>query len=75
MGADGAKGLLAMKESGALTLAQDEASCVVYGMPREAAKMGAVEEVLALSKIPSGIIRALEGANRSNRVARKGGSL
>lgn len=56
MGADGAKGLLKMKESGAFTLGQDEATCVVYGMPREAAKIGAVTEVLPLQSIPESII-------------------
>lgn len=75
MGADGAKGLLAMKESGAHTLAQDEATCVVYGMPKEAFKIGAVEEVLALPKIPRAIIHALEGENKSKRPSRKGGSV
>lgn len=75
MGADGAKGLLAMKENGSRTLAQDEASCVVYGMPKEAVKIGAVEQVLSLSNIPRGIIRALEGTNKSNKPATKGGSL
>ena len=73
MGADGAKGMLAMRESGARTLAQDEATCVVYGMPKEAVKIGAVEEVLALSNIPRGIIHALEGANKSHKPSRKGG--
>jgi len=73
MGADGAKGMLAMRESGARTLAQDEATCVVYGMPKEALKIGAVEEVLALSNIPRGIIHALEGANKSHKPSRKGG--
>ena len=74
MGADGAKGLLAMRESGARTLAQDEATCVVYGMPKEAYKIGAVEEVLALSQIPTGIIKALEGPLKSKKSAIKGGS-
>ena len=60
MGADGAKGLLAMKESGACTLAQDEATCVVYGMPKEAVKLGAVDEVVPLPRIPQAIIRYLE---------------
>lgn len=59
MGADGARGLLAMKEAGARTLAQDEASCVVYGMPREAAKLGAADEVCALSDVPQRILAAL----------------
>lgn len=44
MGDDGARGLKAMHEAGARTLAQDEASCVVYGMPKEAVKLGAVDE-------------------------------
>jgi two-component system chemotaxis response regulator CheB len=45
MGKDGAAGLLRMRRAGARTFGQDEASCVVYGMPREAALIGAVEEV------------------------------
>lgn len=48
MGDDGARGLLAMREAGAHTLAQDEASCVVYGMPREAVALGAAQKVLPL---------------------------
>ena len=51
MGADGAEGLLAMKRAGARTIAQDEASCVVFGMPREAIALGAVDHVLPLAKI------------------------
>jgi two-component system chemotaxis response regulator CheB len=51
MGADGAEGLLAMKRAGARTIAQDEASCVVFGMPREAIEIGAVDHVLPLAKI------------------------
>jgi two-component system, chemotaxis family, protein-glutamate methylesterase/glutaminase len=57
MGDDGADGLLDMKQADALTIAQDEASCVVFGMPREAILRGAVEEVLPLSKIPAAILR------------------
>ena len=52
MGADGAKGMLRLREAGAQTIAQDEASCVVYGMPREAVILGAVETVASLSDIP-----------------------
>ncbi len=74
MGADGAKGMLAMKESGARTMAQDEATCVVYGRPKEAVKIGAVDEVLALPKIPRAIIHALEGTNKFNKPSTKGGS-
>ncbi|HXO39351.1 MAG TPA: chemotaxis response regulator protein-glutamate methylesterase [Candidatus Acidoferrum sp.] len=55
MGNDGAQGLLEMKKSGAETVAQDEASCVVFGMPREAIACGAVDFVLPLSKIPAKI--------------------
>ncbi len=57
MGADGAKGLLAIKRAGAPTIAQDEASCVVYGMPREAFRLGAVDTVASLHDIP-GVIGA-----------------
>ena len=56
MGSDGAQGLLAMKKAGARTIAQDEASCVVFGMPREAIRCGAVDQVLALSSIPAAIL-------------------
>jgi len=59
MGADGADGLLAMKERGAYTIAQDEATSVVYGMPKEAVKRGAVHKVLPLSRIPGEIQRVL----------------
>jgi two-component system, chemotaxis family, protein-glutamate methylesterase/glutaminase len=52
MGADGAKGLLEMKEAGAHTIAQDEDSCVVFGMPKEAIKLGGVNKVLPLHLIP-----------------------
>jgi two-component system, chemotaxis family, protein-glutamate methylesterase/glutaminase len=51
MGADGAAGLLKMKRAGATTIAQDEASCIVFGMPREAIRLGAVDHVLPLNRI------------------------
>jgi chemotaxis response regulator CheB len=57
MGDDGADGLLEMKQAEAFTIAQDEASCVVFGMPREAILRGAAREVLTLSKIPAAILR------------------
>ncbi|GAA5522476.1 chemotaxis response regulator protein-glutamate methylesterase [Aliifodinibius salicampi] len=56
MGADGAKGLLAMKKEGAHTIGQDEDSCVVYGMPKVAHEVGAVLETQPLSKIAEAII-------------------
>jgi len=51
MGQDGARGLLAVRQSGGLTIAQDEASSVVYGMPREAALLGAAQRILPLTEI------------------------
>jgi two-component system chemotaxis response regulator CheB len=51
MGDDGAEGLLALRRAGGLTLAQDEQTCVVYGMPREAAARSAVDQVLPLDQI------------------------
>jgi two-component system, chemotaxis family, protein-glutamate methylesterase/glutaminase len=56
MGADGAQGLLKMKRAGARTIAQDEASCVVFGMPREAIRMGAVDRVLPLEKVAAELV-------------------
>jgi two-component system chemotaxis response regulator CheB len=60
MGKDGALGLLAMHDAGAWTIGQDQASCVVYGMPREAALCGAVDEVVALGQIPERILARLQ---------------
>jgi len=59
MGADGARGMLKMKETGAKTIAQDEASSVVFGMPKEAIKMGAVERVVPLERISGEIIQLI----------------
>jgi two-component system, chemotaxis family, protein-glutamate methylesterase/glutaminase len=56
MGNDGASGLLEMKEAGADTIAQDEKSCVVFGMPNEAIKLGAANKILPLDKIASYIM-------------------
>jgi two-component system, chemotaxis family, protein-glutamate methylesterase/glutaminase len=66
MGADGARGLSAMKRAGARTLAQDEASCVVFGMPREAIALGAVDHVLPLSEIGR-VALELSGARDGGR--------
>lgn len=57
MGDDGAKGMQEMKEAGAYTVAQDEESCVVFGMPKEAIKLGAVDTVLPLSRIADHVIQ------------------
>jgi two-component system chemotaxis response regulator CheB len=59
MGTDGAKGMLALKRAGAATIAQDEASCVVYGMPREAKRLDAVGTVAALADIPGILTRTV----------------
>jgi two-component system chemotaxis response regulator CheB len=52
MGRDGAEGLLNMKDAGARTIAQDEKSCVVFGMPKEAIKLGAADQVMSLEEMP-----------------------
>lgn len=57
MGDDGARGLLEMKEEGARTLAQDEESCIVFGMPKEAIKLGAAEKIVSLDDIAPEILR------------------
>ncbi len=61
MGDDGARGLLEMRRAGAPTVAQDEASCVVYGMPREAVRMGAAASVLPLDGIAAWLAHAVTG--------------
>jgi two-component system chemotaxis response regulator CheB len=65
MGADGATGLLEMRKAGATTIAQDENSCVVFGMPREAIARGAAEAVLPLDAIPA----ALTDVGRAKRLS------
>ncbi|HHU35609.1 MAG TPA: chemotaxis response regulator protein-glutamate methylesterase [Treponema sp.] len=57
MGDDGARGMLEMKDAGAFTIAQDEASCVVFGMPKEAIKLGAVHKIVPLDNIAELVIR------------------
>ena len=61
MGADGAKGMLKMKEAGAYNIAQDEASCVVFGMPKAAIEAGAVHSVLPLDQIVRHVLQKLQG--------------
>ena len=58
MGDDGARGMKEMHDAGAATIAQDEASCVVFGMPKEAIKLGAADRVMPLEQIPSALIQA-----------------
>jgi two-component system chemotaxis response regulator CheB len=64
MGKDGAQGLLRMRNAGAWTIGQDQASCVVYGMPREAALVGAIEEVASLDAIAGKLLGKLRQLDR-----------
>ena len=64
MGSDGAQGMKRVREAGGWTIAQDEASCVVYGMPREAVKANAVEEVVSLSQVAAAIDEGLKKPSR-----------
>lgn len=61
MGRDGAAGLLAIRQAGGYTLAQDEASCVVYGMPREAVLLGAARQVCPLDELGRALAQAAQG--------------
>lgn len=63
MGKDGAKGMLEMHQAGAYNVAQDEVSCVVYGMPREAVALGAVDEILPVTEIAQHVLDRLAGRN------------
>jgi len=67
MGGDGALGLLAMKEAGAVTLGQDEASSIVYGMPKVAFERGAVQSQMPLHKIGAEILRVTNKSKRNSR--------
>ncbi len=68
MGRDGAAGLLEMRKAGAFTLAQDEASCIVFGMPREAIALGAADEIASLSEMSRRVMTRL--ASMGDRVQR-----
>ena len=72
MGADGARGLLAMRASGAYTLAQDEASCVVFGMPKEAIKLNAAEEVVPLDAMADAILQGLQAQPKARKTTAGG---
>jgi two-component system chemotaxis response regulator CheB len=61
MGNDGAKGLIQMKNAGCVNIGQNEATCVVYGMPKAAKEMGAVEKEYPLDQIPEVIMRLARG--------------
>ena len=68
MGKDGAAGMLAMKEAGATNIAQDEASCVVFGMPKEAIAAGGVDEVLPLGAIAGRVLALLRSGGVRHRI-------
>ena len=74
MGSDGAQGMLAMKKAGARTIAKDEATCVVFGMPKEAIRQGGVDRVLPLAAISGALladVRRCGDLSRSVRALRK----
>ena len=64
MGRDGAEGLLAIRRAGGHTIAQDEASCVIYGMPRAAVEVGAADSVLPIDAIAPALQRLIAGGKR-----------
>jgi two-component system chemotaxis response regulator CheB len=75
MGDDGAKGLREMKDAGAATLAQDEKSCVVFGMPQEAIKLGGVDKVVPLENMPREVLRScLENGDQLGQTAHRKGA-
>lgn len=67
MGSDGARGLLEMRKAGARTIAQDEATCVIFGMPKEAIRLGAVEAVVPLEEIPKRLMEMLREEDEGTR--------
>jgi two-component system chemotaxis response regulator CheB len=68
MGKDGAQGLLALKQAGAITMAQNEESCVVYGMPKAAVDIGATDNVYSLDKMSLALSKAVEKINKGSRL-------
>ena len=65
MGADGARGMQALKQAGGTTVAQNEETCIVYGMPRAAVELGIVDHVLPLEHIPVAILRAVNARSQT----------
>ena len=71
MGGDGAKGMLEMKQAGAFNIAQDQASCVVFGMPQEAIRHGGVDDVLPLDKIAGSLVARLSTVQPEHAAVRQ----
>jgi two-component system chemotaxis response regulator CheB len=72
MGVDGAAGMLALSRCGAETIAQDEASCVVFGMPKEAIALGAAQQVLPLDAVARALTAASTACSRTRDVRDRG---
>lgn len=72
MGKDGAAGMVALRRAGAFTIAQDQASCVVFGMPKEAIALGGVDEVLPLEDIASRVLWVARGGRRPKSASGRG---
>jgi two-component system chemotaxis response regulator CheB len=68
MGKDGAAGMFSLHQKGAYTLAQDESSCVVFGMPKEAINLGGVDAVLPLNSLAPEVVKYLQSVNVGNRM-------
>jgi two-component system chemotaxis response regulator CheB len=68
MGADGARGMLAMHKAGSVTLAEDESTCVVFGMPKEAIQCGAVDNVVPIERMAQAMLRAAAEAGPARAV-------
>ncbi len=68
MGKDGAKGMLAIRQQGGYTFAQDEASCVVYGMPKEAVQIGGVDQSVGLDKMGAALLEKIASIGSGNRL-------
>jgi two-component system chemotaxis response regulator CheB len=68
MGKDGARGMLNIRNQGGYTFAQDEASCVVYGMPKEAVALGGVDQTVALDKMGAALLEKIKTMGSGNRL-------
>ncbi|HEY0892058.1 MAG TPA: chemotaxis protein CheB, partial [Cellvibrio sp.] len=68
MGKDGAKGMLDIRNQGGYTFAQDEASCVVYGMPKEAVAIGGVDQVVDLERMGAALLDKIKAMGSGNRL-------